>query len=101
MEYGGRYSNVDASPAASQRYTYDQAYAASGGGCGCGCNGGGGGLLSAIDSTDILTIGALGILAGISIFLAFQVTQGKRRKRGKRRAEMAWCSGMNPPSVKV
>ena len=75
---------------ASHRYPeYAGAYSASGSyGChnsGCGCYGKHGGLLGLFDlsASDAFTIGAVGILAGIAIFLAWQVTQGKRKKRGK------------------
>ena len=77
--YFNNYNPGNLQPEAS----YDQVFAASGGygGCGCGCGGGYGGGLFGGDS-DILSIPALGILAGISIYLATTLTAGKK-KRGK------------------
>ena len=72
---------------------YDQNFAASGGwgkkgccghghGCkGCGCGGGGLFGLFGSNGNDLYTIGALGVLAGIAIYLATQLTAGKKRKR--------------------
>ena len=82
---GERYfrSDLDYEPAGS--YGYDQAYAASGGRCGK-CCGGGGGMFGGA-GTDLIPIAALGILAGIAIYLANQLTMMKRKRRGKKAAQ--------------
>ena len=72
-------------PESSVRYnSYDQVFAASGGGNACGCCGGGGSV-----GTDIVPLAAMGVLAGIAVYLAGQLGMmmdmgtRRRRKRGK------------------